>query len=201
MNSKFWDEKYSGGKYLYGEKPNEFLSEQIINIPKGGKVLCLCEGEGRNSVYLAKNGLNVTAVDFSEEAKKKALLLASKQSVSIDYYLSDLNEFDFGIKRWDAVVSIFAHLSPTVRKIIYPKIVSSLKTDGVFILEAYTPNQIDYGTGGPKDVQMMCTGEILRKDLLGINWIFLDEGEKDLNEGSGHLGRSYTIRGVAKKNY
>ena len=201
MNSNFWDDKYSGVEYLYGEEPNEFLSEQLINIPKGGKVLCLCEGEGRNSVYLAKNGLNVTAVDFSEEAKNKALLLASQQNVSIDYHLSDLIDFDFGVKRWDAVVSIFAHLSPSVREIIYPKIVFSLKTDGVFILEAYTPKQIDYGTGGPKDVQMMCTGEILKKDLVGMNWIFLNEGEKDLNEGSGHLGRSYTIRGVAQKSY
>ncbi len=201
MNRKFWDEKYSGGGYLYGEEANEFLSEQLIHIPKGGKVLCLCEGEGRNSVYLAKNGLNVTAVDFSEEAKNKALLLASKQSVNIDYHVSDLIDFDFGIKRWDAVVSIFAHLSPSVRGIIYPKIVSSLKTDGVLILEAYTPKQIGYGTGGPKDVQMMCTSEILREDLIGMNWIFLDEGEKDLHEGSGHLGRSYTIRGVAQNSY
>jgi SAM-dependent methyltransferase len=186
MNNKFWDEKYSGDNYFYGEKPNDFLSDQIKYIPREGRVLCLCEGEGRNAVYLAKNGFKVTAIDFSEKAKKKAVLLASRHNVSIDYHLLDLAEYDFEINKWDAIISIFGHLPSPLRKIVYPKLVSSLKKDGVFIIEAYTPEQISYGTGGPKEIQMLCTEEILKDELTGLNWIFLNEGEKNLYEGIGH---------------
>jgi SAM-dependent methyltransferase len=200
MNNKFWDEKYSGVEYFYGEEPNEFLTQQLKHISKIAKILCLCEGEGRNAVYLAKNGFDVTAVDFSEEAKTKALRLAVRQNVKLDYHLSDLKNYDFGDKKWDAIISVFAHLSLSLRQTIYPKVISSLREDGIFIIEAYTPKQIEYGTGGPKDIEMMCSDEILRNDLIGMNWMFIEEGEKYLNEGLGHSGRSYTIRGVAKKS-
>lgn len=199
MNNKFWNEKYSDHSYFYGEHPNEFLAEQIRHIPKEGRVLCLCEGEGRNAVYLAKNGFNVTAIDFSEEAKKKATLLASRHNVIIDYHLLDLAEYDFEINKWDAIISIFAHLSSPLRKNVYPKLVSSLREEGVFILEAYTPEQIRYGTGGPKEIEMLCTEKILKDELTDLNWISLIEGEKKLYEGIGHSGASYTIRGIARK--
>lgn len=200
MNNKFWDEKYSGIDYFYGEQPNEFLTQQLKHIPKTAKILCLCEGEGRNAVYLAKNGFDVTAVDFSEEAKTKALRLAVRQNVKLNYHLSDLIDYDFGVKKWDAIISVFAHLPLSLRQTIYPKVISSLRKDGIFIIEAYTPNQIEYGTGGPKDIEMMCSEEILRNDLIGMNWMFIEEGEKYLSEGLGHSGQSYTIRGVAKKS-
>jgi 2-polyprenyl-3-methyl-5-hydroxy-6-metoxy-1,4-benzoquinol methylase len=200
MNNKFWNEKYSHESYFYGEHPNEFLVEEIRHIPKEGRVLCLCEGEGRNAVYLAKNGFNVTAIDFSEEAKNKAIRLAIRHNVSINYQLLDLAEYDFELNKWDAIISIFAHLPSPLRKNVYPKLVSSLSESGVLILEAYTTEQIRYGTGGPKEIEMLCTEKILKDEIGGLNWISLTEGEKHLQEGIGHSGASYTIRGTARKS-
>jgi 2-polyprenyl-3-methyl-5-hydroxy-6-metoxy-1,4-benzoquinol methylase len=199
MDNNFWNEKYSIEEYFYGLEPNFFLKEMSKQLPKESKILCICEGEGRNAVFLATQGHCVSAVDFSEVAKNKALSLAYEKKVKIDYHVCDLSDFDFGEQNWDVVVSIFAHLHPEKRKKIYLSIIKSLKTKGLFIFEAYTVNQLKFGTGGPRDAELMMSQQILKEEMKGLEWLNLVEGQKNLQEGIGHSGESYTIRGLGIK--
>lgn len=194
-----WNQRYGEKEYFYGKTPNDFLFENTSVIPQGGNVLCIAEGEGRNAVFLATIGAKVTAVDFSEQAKQKALQLAEKKSVSIHYDVCPLENYNFGENKWDAVVSIFAHLPSVIRKEVYKKIVPSLKVGGVFIVEAYNPKQLKYGTGGPKDIDMLCTSKIFRDELPGLEWTVLKEQIRPIQEGIGHQGMSSVVQGIGIK--
>ena len=195
----FWDEKYSIADYYYGLLPNHFLKSSVRLLPKNSKVLCIGEGEGRNAVFLSSLGFSVTAVDFSEVARKKALELAEQQKVQVDYQVSDLSHFDFGLDKWDAVISIFCHLSPQFRTEVHDKIQKSLKKGGLVIMQAYTPEQLSFQTGGPKDVQMLYTENILRSDFQQFEWVQLVPSIEEIQEGIGHHGISSVISGIGKK--
>jgi hypothetical protein len=195
----FWDEKYSIDDYYYGIQPNQFLKSSVRLLPKMAKVLCIGEGEGRNAVFLSSLGFSVTAVDFSEIARKKALELAELQKVQMDYQVSDLSHFHFDIDTWDAVISIFCHLPPELRAEVHDKIQMSLKKDGLFITQAYTPEQLSFKTGGPKDIQMLYTETILRADFKKLDWVQLVTSVEEIQEGIGHHGMSSVISGVGKK--
>lgn len=134
-----WDERYSEAQYAYGKEPNDFLAENYNALPIG-KVLSLAEGEGRNAVFLAKKGYEVTAVDSSEVGLKKAEKLANEHGVKIDLVQADLANYDIGENKWDGIVSIFCPLPAAVRTNVYRKSVKGLKSGGVFLLEAYTPD-------------------------------------------------------------
>lgn len=136
---EFWNEKFSGDDYFYGTTPNKFLSSVYGLFPDGANILCIAEGEGRNAVFLAQQGFKVSAVDFSEVARKKALELAASKNVTLNYELSSLEEYNFGEGKWDVIVSIFCHLSPSVRSLVHQKIENGLKQNGILILEAYNP--------------------------------------------------------------
>ena len=146
-SKEFWDQRYKVDSYLYGENPNDFLVENLDRFKNGGKVLCLSEGEGRNAVYLALNGFQVTCVDISAIAKEKALKLAALKGVKIEYDVSDLEEYDLGNEKWDGIVSIFGHTPSIVRKKLHQAIKKSLKKGGVFLLEGYSVDQLKYNTG------------------------------------------------------
>lgn len=189
-----WDERYDTEDYLYGTAPNDYLRGQADLFAEGARVLCLAEGEGRNAVYLARRGLKVTAVDASAVGLAKAERLAAEQGVSITTEVADLADYDLGTERWDGIVAIFAHLPPEIRRRVHQGAVRALKAGGLFVLEAYRPEQLDYGTGGPPSAELMVTEADLRVDLDGL---YLDEIrslERPVLEGRGHQGPGAVVQ-------
>lgn len=196
---EFWNERFGRKEYVYGTSPNTFLKASVHHFPKDAKVLCIAEGEGRNALFLGQQGFEVHAVDLSTEGKAKAERLAAEHNVSLQYTICDLNDFDYGENRWDAVVSIFAHVDSDSRKNIYRKAIASLKEDGIFLLESYHPRQLEYGTGGPKDVDMLVTLEDLRPHFQGLKLLHEAELERDVSEGTFHTGNAYVTQLIARK--
>lgn len=195
---EFWNERYQSKEYFYGKNPNDFLTKVIGILPEHAQVLCIAEGEGRNAVYLAKKSFKVSAVDFSQEAKQKALDLATQNNVDINYHVSDLETFDFGIKKWDAVISIFCHLADSSRRDIHQRIEKSLKPQGFFIVQAYNKKQLEFNSGGPKDSSMLYTLEKIKNDFNGFHWIKIEDSIILLAEGIGHIGKSSVLSGIAQ---
>lgn len=195
MNPNFWDERYRGDAYAYGREPNEFLRGEAHRIPRGD-VLCLAEGEGRNAVFLAGLGHRVTAVDFSTEGLRKAERLAKDSGVTIELVQADLATYEPRLDAYAGIVSIFAHTPAETRRRIHAWVPRALAPGGVFVLEAYTPNQIAFGTGGPKNPALCMTLDELRGDLAALDLVILREVERDVHEGALHGGRSATVQVV-----
>ena len=173
-NVAMWNQRYNIKDYVYGKKPNDFLVEFSDNIPPGN-VLCLAEGEGRNATYMASLGHKVLAVDSSSVGLKKALSLANHKSVSIEIVESDLAVFDIKEEAWDAIISIFCHLPKDIRKQLHKKVIVGLKPGGTFILEAYTPLQLEFKTGGPKDIDLLYDLKSLKNELADLDIEDIDE--------------------------
>ncbi len=193
-----WDERYSQAEYVYGKNPNDFLVEVVQQIPKG-RVLCLADGEGRHGVYLAQQGCQVTAVDGSSVGLEKARKLAAERSVTIETIAADLAEFAIQPNSWDAIVSIFCHLPSTVRAHVHQQVVAGLRSGGVFVLEAYTPRQLEFKTGGPPTADLTMELTTLQEELEGLNFKHAAEVERDIQEGRFHQGRSAVVQVVAVK--
>lgn len=193
-----WDERYSAEEYAYGTDPNDFLAEHVNKIPKG-KVLCLAEGEGRNAVYLAGQGYTVTAVDASAAGMQKAQRLASANDVSITTVVSDLANFQIEPDSYEGVVSIFCHVPRDLRARLHRDVVAGLKPGGVLLLEAYTPAQLKFGTGGPPTDELTMTLADLREELAGMQFLLAQEIERDVIEGLYHTGRGAVVQIVAQK--
>lgn len=193
-----WDERYSADEYIYGTEPNEFLAGVASQIP-GNKVLCLAEGEGRNAVYLAGLGYDVTAVDASSVGLKKAQRLARERGVKISTIVSDLGEFEIEPDGWDGIVSIFCHVPPAIREPLHRKVVAGLRSGGMLVLEAYRPKQIEYGTGGPPVPELTMTLEGLRQELSGLEFKHAEELDRDVTEGLFHTGIGAVVQVVAIK--
>lgn len=194
-----WDERYAGERFFYGTEPNDFLSANAAAIATRGRVLCLGEGEGRNAVYLAGLGLSVSALDQSEVGLAKALQLAQARGVSISTIPADLEFYRIEVGHWDAIVSIWCHLPSALRSKVHAQVVAGLKPCGLFLLEAYRPEQLSFGTGGPKSVEMLPTLEQLREELSGLTFEHAAELERDVQEGQGHSGRSAVVQVLARK--
>lgn len=193
-----WDQRYSSEHYVYGTEPNGFLAEQVAELPKG-KILCLADGEGRNSVWLAQQGFEVTAVDSSMVGLNKAQQLAQGRGVSIQTVLADLADYDMGTEHWDAIVSIFCHLPSTVRLPVHQRCVRAIRPGGVMLLEAYTPNQLTFKTGGPPSADLMTTASDLSRELAGLDFIRLEECVRDVIEGEFHTGPGAVVQAIARK--
>jgi len=193
-----WDTRYASETFVFGKSPNTFLLEKSHTLPKGS-ILCLAEGEGRNAVYLAGLGYDVTAVDASPVGIEKAERLARESGVSITTVVADLAEYPIEPESWDGMVSIFCHVSESIRKRLHRKVSAGLKRGGVLILEGYRPEQLALGTGGPPEVSMMMTLELLRKELKGLVFLHGRELERDVVEGTLHTGRGAVVQVVAQK--
>ena len=193
-----WDERYSSDEYVYGTKPNEFLASVANQIPTG-KVLCLAEGEGRNAVYLAELGYEVTAVDASRVGLEKAQRLAEKRGAEIKTIIADLADFEIEENSWDGIVSIFCHVPPTIRKPLHRKVVAGLKTGGALVLEAYRPKQLEYGTGGPPVPELTMTLDGLTEELEGLELKHAAELDRDVTEGLYHTGIGAVVQVLAVK--
>jgi SAM-dependent methyltransferase len=193
-----WDKRYSAEEYAYGKSPNSFLANNYALIPQG-KVLSLAEGEGRNAVFLAQQGYSVTAVDASAVGLQKAKRLAEENGVTIELIHADLADFDLGENSWDGIISIFFPLPSALRKELHKKVVAGLKRNGVFLVEAYTPDQLKHGTGGGSSADAMQTKESLRLELEGMKFKHLIEIERDVVEGVYHTGPGAVVQAIAIK--
>ena len=194
-----WNERYQQNDYFYGKAPNDFLKANAHIFSTGQKVLCLAEGEGRNSVFIAKQGCHVTAVDFSPVGLEKLQNLARENSVMIETVCANLKDFDMGQNKWDVIVSIWCHLPSELRKTVHTRVSGALKPNGYFLLESYTPDQIAKNTGGPKEVDRLMTAKILKLELAGLKMLELREIERNISEGVGHNGQSSVVQVLAQK--
>lgn len=188
-----WDERYSQSGYVYGTEPNEFLAEAAARIPLG-PVLSLGEGEGRNAAFLAGLGHPVTAVDQSEVGLAKAQRLAAERGLTIETVSADLEHFLIEPGDWAGIVSIFCHLPRRIRVPLYAAAVRGLQPGGVLVLEAYTPQQIGRGTGGPQDPDMLVSLADLTEELAGLDLIHARELERDVREGEYHTGVASVVQ-------
>ncbi len=194
-----WDERYSGAEYVYGTEPNDFLKEKAGSLPARGEVLCVADGEGRNGVYLASLGHRVTSVDASARGLEKAKTLAAERGVTIQTAVADLEQFDLGEERWDAIVSIFCHLPEALRRTFHPRVARALKHGGLLLLEHYHPKQIPFKTGGPPDPTMMMTLEELARDFPDFERLHAVERERVVIEGKLHGGPSYVTQALLRR--
>jgi SAM-dependent methyltransferase len=194
----FWNERYSEKEFVYGEDPNEFFAEQISKL-QAGKMILPAEGEGRNAVFAASLGWKVSAFDTSDAGKTKAILLADKKGVTIDYIVDDAVSIFHSYNSTDVVAFIFAHFPPSVRKLIHQKASQWLKPGGKIILEAFNPNQLNNHSGGPKELSMLYTEEMIRNDFEGLDIEILQSVRTRLNEGKYHEGIADVIQFVGTK--
>lgn len=196
---EFWDERYAQEDYVYGEMPNEFFREQLIGLHPGN-LLLPGEGEGRNAVWAARNGWKVTAVDYSVQACVKATALAERhQLTSINYLIGDITEYTFPENTFRCIALIFVHLEPKQRALFHETMCRSLAPGGLLILEAFTPEQLNYDSGGPRKPEMLYTTEMLSNDFQSLDLKLLQTTKPLLNEGPYHSGLASTVRMSATK--
>lgn len=195
----FWNQKYDTPTYLYGVEPNQFIKNQLQQL-EPGKILFPAEGEGRNAVYAAKLGWEVTAFDTSHVAREKALKLAELNQVTINYQLVDYQSATFASETFDVIALTFTHIPGALRSKMHQKYLDWLKPDGLLLLEAFSKEQLNYNSGGPKDVDLLFSTDNLSKDFAGGNIRLLEEKLRELKEGNGHLGLASTIQCIVKKN-
>lgn len=196
-----WNHRFSSEEYVYGKEPNQFLKTSFERYPSlfQNPVLLLGDGEGRNGVYLSSNGLDSTSLDFSEKALEKAKRLAAEKNITLNTILSDVNNYNFEKNYWGAIVSIFFHIDPQSRGQLHRNIKKSLIKNGTFILEAYSPRQLQFESGGPKDIDMLYTVENLKNDFVDFDIIQLEEVETRLNEGCLHQGKASVVQFIGRK--
>ena len=195
-----WNERYAVPDYVFGESPNEFVRTAASYLAAGQTVLCVADGEGRNSVWLAERGLDVTAFDFAPNAVEKARQLARRRNVRVDHRIGDLDTWDFAPDEYDAVVAIFIQfLAPDERANAFARMQSAVKPGGLFLLEGYRPEQLQYRTGGPGAIENLYTREWVERSFEGWDVLLLREYDAVLEEGTRHTGMSALIDLVARK--
>lgn len=194
---EFWNERFGRSDYIYGKAPNEFFKEKLRTLQKG-KLLLPAEGEGRNAVYAALKGWNVTAFDYSEEGQKKALDLAIEYEVKIDYQVHDTNKFDTS-ENYDVIALIFAHFAGEERKTLCQKLDSCLIPGGYLIMEVFSKNQLGRESGGPKNLDLLYSKDEIKALFPNIEFMILEESKIILNEGVSHQGEAAVIRAVGMK--
>lgn len=195
-----WNQRFNSETYLFGTQANQWLQSQQHLLTAGQRALCVADGEGRNSVWLARLGLEVDAFDISEIGVNKARALAQQHQVSVRYSISDCEQFAWPSAAYDVMVAIFVQFAtPEMRRRLFGHMRDSLKPGGLLLLQGYTPKQIDYKTGGPGILSHLYTEPLLREELTGFELLQVDDYEADLHEGSGHAGMSALIGVVARR--
>jgi len=197
---ELWDKKFSREGYFYGFEPNAFIASKTDLLVSQGEVLCLGEGEGRNAVFLASQGFDVTALDASPIGMSKALMMATNKGVSFQVELLDLQQWK-PTKSYDAVVTSYLHLEDPLRTRAFRQALQTLKTDGYFIGEFFSLNQIPRESGGPKKPELLYTLASLESifSTEDCEIIHLKEEDVPLDEGVGHQGDALVIRVIVKK--
>ncbi len=195
-----WDERYSRTEPVYGDEPNAYLREQAQKrLKAGAKVLVPGDGYGRNGLWLAKQGCELTTIDVSPVGVERARNDAKKAGLALQILLGDVNTWDWPKSEFDAIVSIYLHLPPEQRSGVHRQMFEALRPGGIVILEAFTPAQLQFSSGGPKQVELLYNAEILRQDFAAAEVLELAELEVELHEGKMHLGEGAVVRAVLRK--
>ena len=195
-----WNERYAEADYLFGEAPNEFVRAAARYLAAGQSVLCVADGEGRNSVWLAERGLEVTAFDFASNAVEKARRLARNRNVHVEHCVDDLQTWKFASESFDVLVAIFIQfLAPEERSRAFARMQSAVRPGGWFLLEGYRPEQLKYRTGGPGAIENLYTREWVESTFRGWEIVELREYDAVLREGTRHTGMSALIDLVARR--
>ncbi len=200
MSLEFWNARYDTGEYVFGTAPNGFLASQTAHLKRGQRALSVADGEGRNGVWLAEQGLAVHAIDFSPAALDKAVRLATQRGVMLELEQADVLDWRWPDAAYDVVAAIFIQFAPPPgRERIIEGMRRTLKPGGVLILQGYTPKQLEFATGGPPSAANMYTVELLRKWFGDWDIVHLHEHESVISEGRHHHGLSALIDLVAIK--
>lgn len=195
-----WNKRFAEGGYLFGTQPNAFLAAQASRLRPGMKALCIADGEGRNGVWLASRGLEVTTFDFSPVGIEKARRLAAEKGVALDARHCSLEDWDWDAAQYDLVAAIFVQFAtPPERARMFAGICRALKPGGLLVLEGYRPEQLRYGTGGPKQVEQLYTADLLKDAFAALEILELRERDAEVDEGGGHSGMSALIELVARR--
>jgi SAM-dependent methyltransferase len=193
----FWDKRFAESGFAYGEEPNGFLREQLDRLTPGS-LLLPAEGEGRNAVWAATRGWSVHAFDTSTVGRDKALATARREGVEMTYELRSAAApmLDFEA-RFDAVGLVFMHLPAEVRRSAHQGVARCLRPGGALILEAFSTAQLERGTGGPRELELLYTTADLEEDFAGLEIHTLEKRDVELNEGRYHLGVASVVRVLA----
>lgn len=195
-----WNQRYAADDYLFGTEPNHWLREHAAVLPPRGRVLCVADGEGRNSVWLAQQGHAVEAFDISPNAVAKAARLAAQRGVVVRLAQAGCDDFAWPDGTLDGVVAIFVQFAtPAERTRLFERMVRALRPGGVLMLLGYTPKQLEYRTGGPPWVEHLYTEPLLREAFAALEIVQLQAFEAEIHEGTGHAGRSALIGLVARR--
>ena len=196
----FWDARFAAPDYIFGTEPNQFLVREAPRLVSGAKVLDMACGEGRNAVWLAGRGCEVTAFDVSPLALAKARRLATTKQVQVEWLQADVRSWEWTPAAFDAIACIFIQFaSPAERTRLFEGFRGTLRPGGLVLLQGYTPKQLEYRTGGPGDLSHLYTEAMLREAFDGWDILQLREYEADLAEGTKHVGRSALIELVARR--
>lgn len=200
MSKLPWDQRYAGDDYHFGTAPNTFLAAQQSRLPASGSALAVADGEGRNGVWLAEQGLHVLAVDSSAVGLAKGQRLAERRGVRITSEQADLAHWPFGHERFDVIAAIFIQFAgPALRTRLFDGMIAALKRGGLLFLQGYRPEQLAYGTGGPSESANLYTEALLRDAFAPLQILQLDSHDARIEEGQGHAGMSALIDLVARK--
>ena len=195
-----WNGRYAGDEFLFGTEPNEWLRAHTNLFKPGDRVLSVADGEGRNSVWLARHGCAVDAFDISDVGVDKARRFAAAQGVSVNLSVSNVENFAWPVDTYDGVVAIFIQFAdPALRRQLFARIVASLKPGGVLVLQGYAPKQLEYKTGGPPEIAHLYTEPMLREAFADLDILEVREYEAELSEGARHRGTSALIGMVARR--
>lgn len=199
MSTEFWNSRFAEPGYAYGTEPNVFLASQAARLRRGAQALAVGDGEGRNGVWLAQQGLDVLSVDASVVGLEKAQRLAAERGVPLRTEPADLTAWNWPTGAYDVVAAVFVHFPPAVRARMHAAMYEALRPGGILILEAFTPLQLELKTGGPQAKEMLYTAEMLRADLPRGRMLVLEEMLTDLAEGLHHRGRAAVVRMVLSR--
>lgn len=201
--TKRWDDRYDAEEFAYGEEPNDYLKEQLTKL-KPGAILFPAEGEGRNAVFAAGNGWEASAFDISDKGRDKALKLAEKSNVALDYRVGELPLLQYDAESFDAIALIYAHFPAEIKSAYHKTLDKYLRSGGWIIFEAFSKKHLDYlavdeRVGGPKEIDMLFSIDEIRSDFPDYDFTELTETEIELSEGLYHNGKGSVIRYMAQK--
>jgi cyclopropane fatty-acyl-phospholipid synthase-like methyltransferase len=189
-----WNERYAKPDYHFGTTPNAFLKSHAGLLKPGLKALAVADGEGRNGVWLAERGLDVHTIDLSPNGMAKARALAAQRGVPIHIEQADIHAWTWPSEAYDVVVAIFIQFSPPPeRSKVFAGMRKTLKRGGLFLMQGYRPKQIEYGTGGPSEVENLYTRELLENEFGDFARLDIREHDSVLHEGERHVGMSAVI--------
>lgn len=195
-----WETRYAAPGYAFGTAPNYFLVSCQPLLPARGRALAVADGEGRNGVWLAEQGLDVLSIDFSPTAQQKARALAAERHVSLRFLQADVHRWNYPAAAFDVVVEIFTQFStPDERAMKWQGMRRALEPGGLLIIQGYTPKQLDYGTGGPKEPEKYYTRALLEDAFRDYREVAIVEEERELHEGTSHGGMSAVIAFTGRK--